>query len=291
MRPHWMAALAAAGFALGLFVTPISEPAVGLQLAPGTMRPVRSPIPIVARRGTGLVANPTVTPQRQESGLFHPQQSPHFLPNSLASVGAAGSAFLAAALGLTAVVRRHRKSPNTAWVPLSADSPQIALLATTGRRPPVVIAPSYNLAAGTAGVSALLAALPGSGLADFPAVVFGLLAALFGVQTGRVKFCFDDQAMEIRIGDDLKKGGENIVVGGANRWNYKSFVNWDIFPNRSFPILVYFKENQTPKEKWGEGPGGLDKIGGGQVHFFPAVCNVEQICEQFETRGCKQVRK
>jgi len=30
--------------------------------------------------------------------------------------------------------------------------------------------------------------------------------------------------------DDLKKGGENIVVGGANRWNYKSFVNWAVAP-------------------------------------------------------------
>jgi hypothetical protein len=42
-------------------------------------------------------------------------------------------------------------------------------------------------------------------------------------------------------------------------------VNYDYFPSKEFPILVYFKETQTPEEKWGEGPGGLDKKGGGQV--------------------------
>lgn len=148
-----------------------------------------------------------------------------------------------------------------------------------------VIPPSYNLAAGTGGLAALLAAVPGSAL-DGPAGVLALLAGLFGFQAGRVKFTFDDEAFELKIGEELEDSGENIVVGGANRWAYKSFVNWDIFPSRDFPILVYFKENQTPEEKWKEGPGALDKKGGGQLHFFPAVCNVEEICTQFEERGC-----
>ena len=41
--------------------------------------------------------------------------------------------------------------------------------------------------------------------------------------------------------------GENVVVGGANRWGYDTFVNWRFFPSVDFPILVYFKENQTPR--------------------------------------------
>lgn len=165
------------------------------------------------------------------------------------------------------------------------------MVATSGKKDDqVVISPSYNLAAGTAGLAALLAALPGS-FADAPAGLFGLFAVLFGVQAGRVKFVFDKDALELKIGDDLQDSGENIVVGGANRWAYKSFVNWDIFPSRDFPILVYFKENQTPQEQWAEGPGALDKVGGGQLHFFPAVCNVEEICGQFEARGCKCLPK
>jgi hypothetical protein len=28
---------------------------------------------------------------------------------------------------------------------------------------------------------------------------------------------------------------------------YDSFVNWDFFPSIQLPILVYFKETQTPK--------------------------------------------
>eukprot|EP00960_Hanusia_phi_P029446 747950-Hanusia_phi.AAC.6 len=34
---------------------------------------------------------------------------------------------------------------------------------------------------------------------------------------------------------------------------------------------------QTPKEKWGKGPGGLDNRDNGQIHFFPAICNTEQL--------------
>ena len=62
-------------------------------------------------------------------------------------------------------------------------------------------------------------------------------------------------------------------------------MNYDFFPE-SFPILVYFKETQTPEEKWAEGPGGLDKVGGGQLHFFPAIVDTDCLKEEFAKRGC-----
>jgi len=62
-------------------------------------------------------------------------------------------------------------------------------------------------------------------------------------------------------------------------------VNYEFFPE-SFPILVYFKETQTPQEKWSEGPGGLDKVGGGQLHFFPAIVDTDCLKEEFVKRGC-----
>lgn len=120
-----------------------------------------------------------------------------------------------------------------------------------------------------------------------------LFASFLAVQAKRIRFVFDETAFELKnvdlgASDDdvLKESGENFVVGGANRWDYDAFVNYDFFPSADLPILVYFKETQTPSELWEEGPGQLDKVGGGQVHFFPAIANVKQLQEQFELRGC-----
>jgi len=44
--------------------------------------------------------------------------------------------------------------------------------------------------------------------------------------------------------------GSNVVVGGENRWTYDSFVNYEFFGPSQLPILVYFKETQTPEEQW-----------------------------------------
>lgn len=105
-----------------------------------------------------------------------------------------------------------------------------------------------------------------------------LLASLFAVQASRLRFVFDETCFELKtvdsIGSDvLRDSGENIVVGGKNRWEYESFVNWDFYPSLDFPILVYFKETQTPTSD-----------GGGQIHFFPAgacsstCCAIVVIC-------------
>ena len=58
-------------------------------------------------------------------------------------------------------------------------------------------------------------------------------------------------------------------MGGANRWKYDSFVNWEFFPSVDLPILVYFKETQTPQDQWDVGPGqwanGADALAKGVV--------------------------
>jgi len=124
-----------------------------------------------------------------------------------------------------------------------------------------------------------------------------IFALFLTFQAGRVRFVFDDTSFELKTtggnasesNDGLGSSGENFVVGGANRWDYDTFVNWRFFPNEDVPILIYFKETQTPEENWSEGPGKLDKKGGGQVHFFPAIANVKQLKEQFEIRGCAKI--
>jgi len=128
------------------------------------------------------------------------------------------------------------------------------------------------------------------------------LGVLFLVQSFRTRFQFNENnELELVTGGSGENGevGENKIVGGDNVWSCDSIVNYDFFPpigsSPIGPILVYFKETQTPSDKWNEGPGKQandpEKIASGeavegQVHFFPAVCNAEQICEEFEKRNC-----
>jgi hypothetical protein len=101
-----------------------------------------------------------------------------------------------------------------------------------------------------------------------------LFASFLAVQARRIRFVFDETSFELKnveFGaskeEVLRASGENFVVGGANRWDYDKFVNYDFFPSVDYPVLVYFKETQTPSEKWKDGPGGFDKVGGGQVGY------------------------
>ncbi|GER53496.1 peptidyl-tRNA hydrolase family protein [Striga asiatica] len=49
-------------------------------------------------------------------------------------------------------------------------------------------------------------------------VPIGLLGLLLLVQTTRVRFVFDKEALEVKVGDQLQESGENVFVGGKNRW-------------------------------------------------------------------------
>lgn len=127
-----------------------------------------------------------------------------------------------------------------------------------------------------------------------------VLGVLFLVQTFRLSFVCDSQAFELQNG--VKESGENFVVGGENRWTYDSFVNYEFFPKGWIdepqgPILVYFKETQTPSDTWNDGPGAsanseealANGAKPGQVHFFPALCNCQQLKDEWEKRGCTKL--
>lgn len=130
--------------------------------------------------------------------------------------------------------------------------------------------------------------------------ILTLLGVLFLVQTFRLTFVCDSKAFELL--NTAQESGENIIVGGANRWAYTSFVNYEFFPKGWIdqpqgPILVYFKENQTPSVEWNQGPGQSANspealargAQPGQVHFFPALCNCQQLRAEWEKRGCKKL--
>jgi len=170
---------------------------------------------------------------------------------------------------------------------------------------PVTIDPDFRCAGLFLALGAVLDTIP------YIQWTLGLLTTalglLFLVQTVRIRFVFDEEnCLELKTasGGELQDAGENVVVGGANRWACDSIVNYDFFPkgwiddNPVGPILVYFKETQTPLETWNDGPGKSandpDKIAAGeavagQVHFFPAVCNAQQIRAEFEKRGCGKI--
>lgn len=82
------------------------------------------------------------------------------------------------------------------------------------------------MAIGSFATSALLLANQNI-IASIPLFLLGIL--LF-VQTGKVRFVFDDEALEIFVarkdetGNVINASRENAVVGGQNRWKYSTFT-------------------------------------------------------------------
>lgn len=170
----------------------------------------------------------------------------------------------------------------------------------------VTIANDFRVAGAFLAGGLLLDQIPYVNLTLGPLVT--LLGLLFLVQSFRIRFVFSEKnelklvTVKNILTGETGDAGENVVVGGANIWACDSIVNYDFFPpigsSPVGPILVYFKETQTDPKFWNEGPGELAnkeaKIQSGeavpgQVHFFPAVANAEQIKEEFEKRGCAKL--
>ncbi|KAK9149652.1 hypothetical protein Scep_008409 [Stephania cephalantha] len=156
------------------------------------------------------------------------------------------------------------------WLAMRRSRSSAVVASVVGRRAQkretVIPDPDYRIPVVLLGLSGGLA------YADnlIGAVPVGLLGLLLLFQTTRVRFVFDDEALEVKIGDQLEESGENVFVGGKNRWKYSTFVNWELWwPN--FPILVYFKETQTKPE--------------GQVHFFPVIFNGKQLYDVMVERA------
>ena len=214
-----------------------------------------------------------------------------FLLVCLAASASSAHGFVAAA---------PRSSVRTAAA-LRAAPPQALVEDTTSLLALVEVAPtSFNLALGSLALGSVFG-VPGSPLKNkVTAFVPGALLALFGAflifQTATLRFTFDETQFSL-VRADLSSTGENVVVGGENRWAYDKFVNYDFFPSESFPILVYFKETQTAESEWDVGPGeqanSVEAIAKGakrgQVHFFPAIADVSFLKAGFKTHGCAKL--
>jgi len=187
----------------------------------------------------------------------------------------------------------------------AAAVPMLHASAAVRSAPPslkTVVAPEdFRLALALTAVGVLIISAP-----LVPGGFFTILGLFLLFQTLRIRFVFDDDAFEVKTKEldqifsadsELIKTGDNFAVGGDNRWAYSSVVNWEFFPSEDLPILVYFKETQTPQDKWDVGPGkwanseeamakGAKK---GQVHFFPCIASASALKEQFESRGCAKL--
>ena len=106
--------------------------------------------------------------------------------------------------------------------------------------------------------------------------IHGFLGAFLAFQASRVRFRFSDTDLDVvfiepgaddstALDVDTESSGDNkLQGGGANKWSFDSVTNWEFwFPG--FPVLVYYKENQTRPE--------------GQPHFFPIIMDGKKLYE------------
>lgn len=134
-----------------------------------------------------------------------------------------------------------------------------------------LISPSYNFAIGCWGLGGLQVFGFQNYILALPLIT---LALLLTVQTGRVRFAFDEENLEVlakKKGDELGSSGENFAVGGANRWAYKTFTSWGFLPSSSLPLFMYFRESQTP-----------DAPPEGQFHLFPMIMSPKELGEKMQ---------
>jgi hypothetical protein len=105
-----------------------------------------------------------------------------------------------------------------------------------------------------------------------PATVLSVLGLFLAFQTRRVRLLFDGEALEVKTvapksadQSALSDSGENWAVGGKNRWSYTSINKWFFLPSKRLPVLLYFRESQTP--------GSTEAGRKGQLHLFPVIMN------------------
>ncbi|KAG2657747.1 hypothetical protein PVAP13_1KG170800 [Panicum virgatum] len=169
--------------------------------------------------------------------LAAPARARDVIPYGVASASSSWSTANALGMGYLTRVHDHGQKRH------------MAIVSVIGRksrtRETVVPDPDYRLPIAILGIAGAFAYADNL-LAAAPVGLLGLLL-LF---------------QEVKVGDQLQESGENVFVGGKNRWKYSTFVNWELWWPQ-FPILVYFKETQTKPE--------------GQIHFFPVIFNGQQL--------------
>jgi hypothetical protein len=140
--------------------------------------------------------------------------------------------------------------------------------------PTVVMPGDYRIGATLLGVSVFLGPVCHLWWPQF--FIHGFLGAFLAFQASRVRFRFSDKELDVVFvepgaSDDsalaastTSSGDNKLQGGGANAWSLEAITNWE-FWWPGFPVLVYYKENQTRAE--------------GQPHFFPIIMDGKKLYE------------
>ena len=141
-----------------------------------------------------------------------------------------------------------------------------------------VIPGDYRLGAILLGVGAFLGLGCHLGTQGF---LHTLLGGFLSFQASRVRFRFSSTDLDVvfiepgaadstALQASTDSSGDNkLQGGGANKWALSSVTNWE-FWWPGFPVLVYYKENQTQAS--------------GQPHFFPIIMNGKVLYETMLAR-------
>ena len=118
--------------------------------------------------------------------------------------------------------------------------------------------------------------------------IHAILGGFLSLQASRVRFRFSETDLDVVFiqpgesdGEAAKaetdsSGDNKLQGGGANKWSFESVQNWEFwFPG--FPVLVYYKENQTREE--------------GQPHFFPIIMDGKKLYDEMLTKMPKSVNE
>ena len=130
------------------------------------------------------------------------------------------------------------------------------------------------------------------------AAIHLVLGGYIWKQTDRVRCVFDSQnTFEFK---NLKKSGElvrkpnlNYVKGTINRWKCGTTVDFGYVPSKIFPLIVWFKETETPPDTWGQyGQWGKlfanrSKTAPSAIHFFPGFVDIDRWESEMLSRGAK----
>lgn len=116
-------------------------------------------------------------------------------------------------------------------------------------------------------------------------------------QTNRVRCVFDKKTFEFKNikGNELvTKPNKNYVKGTINKWDCSKVVDFGYIPSKSYPLITWFKETETPPNTWGE-YGLWGKVWTNPsptspaVHFFPGFIDMETWEKEMFKRGAKKL--
>ena len=171
--------------------------------------------------------------------------------------------------------RRRRRSATTAASSSSSESSETK-----------VIPGDYRIGATLIAISLFLG--PVCHLWFPQCAIHAILGGFLSLQASRVRFRFSETDLDVVFiqpgesdGEAAKaetdsSGDNKLQGGGANKWSFESVQNWEFwFPG--FPVLVYYKENQTREE--------------GQPHFFPIIMDGKKLYEEMLTKMPKSVNE